>query len=141
MKTLADRINSRMLELEMTQEQLAKRIRISQAAVQKITSGKTVQPRKLLEISQILKVTPEWLMYGDEIKPELKNIPNVVESPTASYEHKLISEKPTPREKIFLDLINALPSIEQDKLLRELEEKERYFKAVYEDMKRKTITK
>ena len=137
MKTLADRINSRMLELNMTQEELAKKIRISQAAVQKITSGKTVQPRKLLEISKTLKVTPEWLLYGDEQNTEIKN---AVQSPNGTYKTEPIQENQdiTPREKIFLDLINSLPSIEQDKLLRELEEKERYFKAVYEDMKRKT---
>ena len=64
MKTLADRINSRMIDLGMNQDDLAKRIKISQAAVQKITSGKTANPRKLLEIARALGVTPDWLSTG-----------------------------------------------------------------------------
>jgi transcriptional regulator with XRE-family HTH domain len=43
----------------------------------------------------------------------------------------------SPRQQAFLDLISSLPTLEQDKLMRELEEKERYFREVYEDMKRK----
>ena len=64
MKTLADRINNRMKELNITQEELANEIGISQAAVQKITSGKTEHPKKILEISKKLRVSPDWLTTG-----------------------------------------------------------------------------
>jgi len=65
MKTLADRLNSKMSELNLTQAHLAEQIQISQAAVWKITAGKTTHPRKILEIARQLNVSPEWLMFGD----------------------------------------------------------------------------
>jgi transcriptional regulator with XRE-family HTH domain len=66
MNTLAERMASKMTELNLTQATLAERIHISQAAVQKITAGKTRHPRRILEIARQLKVSPEWLMFGDD---------------------------------------------------------------------------
>jgi transcriptional regulator with XRE-family HTH domain len=57
---------------------------------------------------------------------------------TISPDREPKTKLPTPREQAFIDLINSLPTVEQEKLFRELEEKERYFKAIYEDMKNKT---
>ncbi len=48
----------------MTQSELAKLAGISQAAIQKITSGKSQSTTKLLEIASALKVRPEWLGQG-----------------------------------------------------------------------------
>lgn len=64
MKTLADRINERMSELGMTQDELARKAGISQSAVHKLCSGKALQTRKLLQIAAALKVQPQWLAYG-----------------------------------------------------------------------------
>lgn len=64
MKTLADRINERMSELGMTQDELARKAGISQSAVHKLCSGKALQTRKLLQIADALNVQPQWLAYG-----------------------------------------------------------------------------
>jgi phage repressor protein C with HTH and peptisase S24 domain len=65
MNTLADRINLRMAELSLTQEELAKLAKVSQSAIHKLSSGKAKQSRKLLEIAAALKVQPQWLATGD----------------------------------------------------------------------------
>lgn len=64
MNALADRINERMEELGLTQEMLARRSRVSQAAIHKICSGKTKQTRKLVQIAAVLGVNPYWLETG-----------------------------------------------------------------------------
>lgn len=64
MNTLADRLNSRMAELSLTQEQLAKLAKVSQSAIHKLASGKALQTRKLIEISAALRVQPQWLANG-----------------------------------------------------------------------------
>jgi phage repressor protein C with HTH and peptisase S24 domain len=65
MNTLADRMNVRMTELSLTQEELAKLANVSQSAIHKLCSGKAKQSRKLLEIAAALKVQPQWLATGD----------------------------------------------------------------------------
>jgi phage repressor protein C with HTH and peptisase S24 domain len=64
MSTLADRLNSRMAELGLTQDELAKLAKISQSAIHKLCSGKAQQTRKLVQIADALKVQPEWLETG-----------------------------------------------------------------------------
>lgn len=66
MKTLADRINARMKIIGMTQEQLAQAIGISQASVNKITSGKTKKPREIVAIAKSLRTTIDYLVDGKE---------------------------------------------------------------------------
>lgn len=77
MKKLADRVNERMESLGLTQEDVAKMIGISQAAVWKITSGETTNPRCIVKLAKALKVTSEWLENGDnkiqEDKPNYIN--------------------------------------------------------------------
>lgn len=48
----------------MTQKALGKAVGVSQAAIQKIETGKAIQTTKLLDIAKILKVRPEWLSSG-----------------------------------------------------------------------------
>lgn len=62
--TFAQRLKAAMRESGLTQAALAERAGISQAAIQKITSGKSQSTTKLLEISRALQVRPEWLGKG-----------------------------------------------------------------------------
>lgn len=48
----------------MTQKALGNAVGVSQAAIQKIETGKAIQTTKLLDIAKILKVRPEWLSSG-----------------------------------------------------------------------------
>ena len=49
-----------------TQEQLARQAGTNQAVIQKIENGKSLRPRKINEIAEVLGVNPAWLMFGDE---------------------------------------------------------------------------
>ncbi|EKN4720290.1 TPA: XRE family transcriptional regulator [Yersinia enterocolitica] len=62
--TLAQRLKVAMKESGLTQAALAEKAGVSQAAIQKITSGKSQSTTKLLEISRALQVRPEWLGEG-----------------------------------------------------------------------------
>jgi len=64
-KTLADRINESMLSRNINQQELASAVGLSQAAIQKLTSGKALSSRKIVEIAKVLKTNPEWLMSGE----------------------------------------------------------------------------
>lgn len=64
--TFAQRLQYAMDAAGLTQAALAERSGVSQAAIQKITSGKSQSTKKLLEISYALGVRPEWLGMGIE---------------------------------------------------------------------------
>ncbi len=49
-----------------TQEQLARQAGTNQAVIQKIENGKSLRPRKINEIAEVLGVNPAWLMFGEE---------------------------------------------------------------------------
>lgn len=61
---LAQRLKVAMRKSGLTQAALAEKAGISQAAIQKISSGKSQSTTKLLEISRALQVRPEWLGKG-----------------------------------------------------------------------------
>ena len=48
----------------MTQKALGEAVGISQAAIQKIETGRAAQTTKLLDIANALRVRPEWLSSG-----------------------------------------------------------------------------
>mgnify|MGYP001595712992 CR=1 FL=1 len=64
--TFAQRLQYAMDAEGLTQAALAEKSGASQAAIQKITSGKSQTTKKLLEISRSLRVRPEWLGQGEE---------------------------------------------------------------------------
>ncbi|MEL3524819.1 hypothetical protein [Escherichia coli] len=51
----------------------------------------------------------------------------------SSYETRVL----TPRQRIFLDLLDELPESEADKLLKTLEEKKQYYNMIYEEIRKK----
>lgn len=83
--TLAGRVHERMTYLDINQEELAEKVGISQPSVQRILSGKTLNPKKIIEISKVLKVSPEWLATGDDVKVTVKE-----DAPT--YEVKRVTQ-------------------------------------------------
>lgn len=64
-ETFADRLNLAMKESGVNQPTLAEAIGIRQPSVWKMTTGKTQNPRRLLEIARVLGVRPEWLSKGE----------------------------------------------------------------------------
>jgi transcriptional regulator with XRE-family HTH domain len=71
MDTLGSRLRRKRRERGWTQEELALRAGTNQAVIQKIENGKSLRPRKIDEIAQVLDVNPAWLMFGDEASPTL----------------------------------------------------------------------
>lgn len=58
---LAERIIAAREHLGVTQAELAKRVQLSQQAIQKLESGKSESSRRLTEIAVACGVRPEWL--------------------------------------------------------------------------------
>lgn len=65
MKTLADRLNQRMAEIDMTQDRLGELAGVSQTTIFKLCAGKSKETRKLLAIADALGVSPKWLQSGE----------------------------------------------------------------------------
>ena len=61
---IAERIKKRRLQLDLTQTEVAEAALTSQAALQKIESGITKNPRNLEKLAEALKTTPEFLRFG-----------------------------------------------------------------------------
>lgn len=62
----ADRLNLAMKEGGFTQASLAEAVGMAQPSVWKLTSGKAKATKKILELSRVLGVRPEWLSDGRE---------------------------------------------------------------------------
>ncbi|HDL7098249.1 TPA: helix-turn-helix transcriptional regulator [Yersinia enterocolitica] len=65
MPSTGERIKKRRIELELTQDDLAKKSGIRQQTIQRIEAGTTARPRFLLEIADALGCEPRWIIYGD----------------------------------------------------------------------------
>lgn len=62
--TLAERLREARKAAGMTQKTLGDAVGVSQAAIQKIETGRAAQTTKLLDIAKALMVRPEWLSSG-----------------------------------------------------------------------------
>lgn len=71
--TFADRVNKRMSELGLTQQSLAERAGMSQAAVYKIASGKTKETKKITQLALALDVDLHWLATGENKNRQMSN--------------------------------------------------------------------
>lgn len=87
------------------------------------SGGRNIGEKQAREIEKELGLDYGWL--DSEQIEENNDIQSESEPP------------PTERQKALWALFEALPSTEQDKLFRELEEKERYFNEIYEELKSK----
>lgn len=85
MKTeMKDRIRSRRLQLEITQQSLAKQLGVSRVSVTKWESG-TTKPdgENLHQLALTLATSPEWLLYGKgENQPDDTKLIPFIKSPT-----------------------------------------------------------
>lgn len=59
------RLRSVRRERGMTQERLAKEAGTNQAVIQKIENSKSLRPRLIMEIAEVLEVNPAWLQFGE----------------------------------------------------------------------------
>jgi len=61
---IGDRIKSRRIELGLTQKDVAEKLGVKDATVQRYESGniKNLKQEKISKLSEILCVKPEWLM-------------------------------------------------------------------------------
>jgi len=65
--TLAGRLKEARAARGLTQKALGDLVGVSQAAIQKIETGKASQTTKLVEIANALGVMPEWLSSGEGV--------------------------------------------------------------------------
>lgn len=68
--TFADRLNLAMKMRGFTQVELAEAADMAQPSVWKLTSGKAKSSRKIVEISNALRVDPVWLSTGGGDEPD-----------------------------------------------------------------------
>lgn len=76
--SLGERIQQKMNELDITQEQLADMVGISQNSISKIIRGVTQRSKSTPRIAKALGVSEIWLVYGDQVPTtnEVFPIPN-----------------------------------------------------------------
>lgn len=63
--TLAERLKEARSARGLTQKALGDLVGVSQAAIQKIETGKANQTTKLVDIANALGVMPDWLSSGE----------------------------------------------------------------------------
>ena len=66
LRTLGERVRYKRHQKGWTQDQLAMHADTNQAVIQKIENGKSLRPRKIDKIADVLDVNPAWLMFGDQ---------------------------------------------------------------------------
>lgn len=64
--TLAERLSTARKAMGLTQKSLGELVGISQAAIQKIETGKSSGSTKMIELAKVLNVNPEWLSSGED---------------------------------------------------------------------------
>jgi phage repressor protein C with HTH and peptisase S24 domain len=83
MANLAYRLVQRMRDLDLTQEELADRVGVSQTTISKLITGKTERSRYIHDIAEVLQCSAAWLIFGKDSRPnphqdERASIPQVV---------------------------------------------------------------
>jgi len=71
LSSLGQRMRFRRQQKGWTQEQLARQAGTNQAVIQKIENGKSLRPRNINEIAEVLGVNPAWLMFGEDAESNL----------------------------------------------------------------------
>lgn len=125
MNDLIKNIQRIMAEKQWNNYDLEKYSGVPQPTIFRILNGKHKDPRTstIKKIAEALGVNEFELRGYTHPVNENKTDQIIVEDKQAL----------SPRQKAFLELIDSLPTVEQEKLMRELEEKERYFNEIYED--------
>ncbi|HAU4354423.1 XRE family transcriptional regulator [Serratia sp. IR-2025] len=100
--TLAQRLKAAMLAANLTQSALADLVGVSQAAIQKLASGKAKTSTKIVEIARALNVRPEWLseesgpMTDESDSPYSRHHPDSATPPLEEWEAGTSWDRNTP---------------------------------------------
>lgn len=66
MSTLAERLKKSRKDKNLTQKELGDMIGLSQNSIQKIENGSTQEPKKIVQIAEVLGVNVGWLQTGKD---------------------------------------------------------------------------
>ena len=66
---VGDRVTLAREAKKMIRAELARRIGLAQQSLKQIEDNRTVQPRRIKKIAEVLETTPEWLQFGTGKKP------------------------------------------------------------------------
>ena len=105
-----------------TQEKLAAALKISQAAIQKVTSGDTKQPRYILKMAKLLNVDPGWLTGDAQADKDVSTPKNnklshigrqAIQESKPTYNSKDAGASLTDEELEIIDLVRKLSKTER----------------------------
>lgn len=105
MTTIGDRIKARRLELDMSQDELAKLVGYkSRSSINKIESdGRLLPQRKIMEIAKALGTTPAYIMGWEEKVESSNSTPSTPSVPLTPRDERQIA---ADLEKMLADLDN-----------------------------------
>ena len=66
MDTFGKRLRYARQQQRLTQQQLADRVGLSREAIAMLETGKTQGTARLMEIAKTLRISPGWLLWGNE---------------------------------------------------------------------------
>lgn len=66
-ESTGDRVRQRRQQLQLSQEDLANIVGVSQTSIAKLENNPSRKSRHLLQIAEALQCDPKWLESGDEI--------------------------------------------------------------------------
>lgn len=69
MKTLAERLSTALAAMNLSEAELARRVGVTQQAINSVANGNTKRPRYIGEIAKALDTTVDWLLNGTGIGP------------------------------------------------------------------------
>jgi len=120
--TIGRRIAARRIELDMRQEDLARKVGVSRPTISYWETGnvKDMKGRNLAKLCATLGVTDDWLLFGDETK--------AVREPVARH---------IDLERELLEAIRRLTPEEQEEELQALRDREAAARAEYERLRKR----
>ncbi len=75
---IGDRIHKKRIEVGLTLKELAEKVDVQDATVQRYESGmiKTIKPETIEKMAKLFTVSPSWLMGWDELENPIKSTIN-----------------------------------------------------------------
>lgn len=119
MDTIAQRIKKKRLELELTQEQLGKRLGLSRVAITKWENGETENLKldNLRNLCNVFNCSVEYLIDGKEQeskKHQINDITNIYS--VIDILNSIFKNKKESIDKEYLDVINEVLKVKKDHL-------------------------
>lgn len=119
--TIGERIRQRRKEMNLTQRDLAKVLKISHVSISQWERDDSEPTGKnLFALSKALQCTPTWILFSDEEQP-----------PLAPMEEAEILDA---RQKELLYLFSALPESEQEAQLNEMRARVENFNRLFDEL-------